>query len=270
VTQYCASSADAEQLAGTAPTQTHLLVVEAPGRWSAQPLRDCSLPDAERRALAALPAHWRVILARRPERPLRCQDDRFVWRSDPDGPARQWRLPRTASVLPDQLPGHGRAVTEPLLLVCTNGGRDRCCALRGRALFAQLASPSVWECSHLGGHRFAPTALRLPDRLSFGRLTLASAQAVLAGQAPLADVRGPVGWPAEAQAAAVAVWRSHGLSPLRTAAIAGGQVRLALADGTVWQVAVHRRAVPPRPLSCGAAPSPGQDVRAGAPVPLAT
>jgi hypothetical protein len=268
VTEYCSAATSGEPLAGTAPTESHLLVIEAPGRWGASALADCSLPAADRSALAALPPRWRVILARRPDRPLRRQRDRFVWRSDPDGTARQWRLPLDAAVLPDHLPGPGRAVAAPTLLVCTNGGRDRCCAMQGRPLVDRLASPDVWECSHLGGHRFAPTALRLPDRLVFGRLTGAAALGALAGQAPLAAVRGPAGWPAPVQAAVVAVWRHHRMSPIRDAAVTGDQVRLTLQDGTAWQVAVRSSAIPPRPLSCGAEPLPGRRWQPGVPVPL--
>lgn len=267
MTEYCSTATTGEPLAGTAPTESHLLVVEAPGRWGAAPLADCSLPAADRSALADLPPHWRVILARRPDRPLRRQRERFVWRSDPDGTARQWRLPVDAAVLPDRLPGTGRVVAAPILLVCTNGGRDRCCALRGRPLLDRLSSSEVWECSHLGGHRFAPTALRLPDRLVFGRLTEAAARGALAGQTPLAAVRGPAGWPAPAQAAAIAVWRHHRVAPIRDATVTGGQVRLTLQDGTGWQVAVRSSAVPSRPLSCGAPPSPGLRWQPDVPVP---
>jgi hypothetical protein len=254
VTEFCSRAAAEEPLAGTAPTETHLLVVEAPGRWGSAALADCSLPPAVRSALAALPPQWRVILARRPDRPLRI--------------ARQWRLPIDAPVLPGLLPQTGRVVAGPTLLLCTNGSRDRCCALHGRPLLDRLASPHVWECSHLGGHRFAPTALRLPDRLVFGRLTAAAARDALAGQTPLAAVRGPVGWPAPVQAAVIAVWQHHRVAPIRDAAVAGGQVRLALQDGTSWLVAVRGSAVPARPLSCGTEPVPGRRWQPDVPVLL--
>ncbi|MBV9923283.1 MAG: hypothetical protein JOY78_20875 [Pseudonocardia sp.] len=74
-------------------------------------------------------------------------------------------LPEPGARLP------GRPVDDPLLLVCTHGRRDRCCALDGRALVRALVEagePDVWECSHLSGHRFAPTALVLPIRERVG------------------------------------------------------------------------------------------------------
>jgi hypothetical protein len=59
------------------------------------------------------------------------------------------------------------------VLVCTHGRRDRCCGARGTALAKELddAPPQlddgspvrIWRTSHLGGHRFAPTALVLPQ-----------------------------------------------------------------------------------------------------------
>lgn len=50
------------------------------------------------------------------------------------------------------------------VLVCTNAKRDQCCALQTRPVISQLDDirDHLWESSHLGGHRFAPTALLLP------------------------------------------------------------------------------------------------------------
>ena len=63
---------------------------------------------------------------------------------------------------------------EPLVLVCTNGKRDRCCARFGLPVYQNLASGAedwdVWQCSHLGGHKFAPTALLFPTGMCLGRL----------------------------------------------------------------------------------------------------
>ncbi len=50
-------------------------------------------------------------------------------------------------------PGLGEPMDRPLYLVCTNGGRDPCCAERGRPLFRALEpalADRIWECSHIG------------------------------------------------------------------------------------------------------------------------
>lgn len=53
------------------------------------------------------------------------------------------------------------------VLVCGHGARDRCCGNTGTrlAVEARAAVPEVRirRTSHLGGHRFAPTALSMPD-----------------------------------------------------------------------------------------------------------
>lgn len=69
----------------------------------------------------------------------------------------------------------------PAILVCTHSKRDRCCALRGRPIAAHLAdilpANAVWECSHTGGHRFAPVGIMLPTGYTYGRLSEPSALA---------------------------------------------------------------------------------------------
>ncbi len=60
------------------------------------------------------------------------------------------------------------------VLICGHGTRDRCCGGAGTRLTieARAAVPDVRvrRTSHLGGHRFAPTALTLPDGRMWGFL----------------------------------------------------------------------------------------------------
>lgn len=84
------------------------------------------------------------------------------------------------SNLTDAVP-HSTPDNEPLLLVCTHAKRDVCCALRGRPVALDLSerlgdANCVWEVSHLGGHRMAPTAVQLPHGYLHGRLDSTSAE----------------------------------------------------------------------------------------------
>lgn len=252
---WCSRAAPAEPLAGTAPTQTHWLFVEAPGSWGRDALATSSLDAAQRASLAGLPGHWRVVLVRRPDRPLRRQSDRMVWLSMPDA-VRGWRLPVSAPLHPAHL-GPGDPVADEVLFVCTNGARDRCCAVSGRALFDAVSDPRVWECSHLGGHRFAPTGVRLADRMVFGRLDPPAVRGILDGGTPIDHVRGPAGWAPQVQAAAVAAWRRGRVCAICGATCADGVVELALTDGSQWRVEVESVGTADRQLSCGAVPEPG-------------
>lgn len=74
---------------------------------------------------------------------------------------------------------------EPLVLVCTNGRHDPCCARYGRPVVRSLRdsahSAAVWECSHIGGDRFAGNVVVLPDGFYFGRCDAESGVAVVDG-----------------------------------------------------------------------------------------
>jgi hypothetical protein len=77
---------------------------------------------------------------------------------DDAGPA----LAQPGAVVGSDGAGMGRHV-----LVCTHGRRDACCGTLGTRLASALpelgAGVRVWRTSHTGGHRFAPTALLLPE-----------------------------------------------------------------------------------------------------------
>lgn len=140
------------------------------------------------------------------------------------------------------------------LLVCTHGTRDACCGKFGYPIFREferlVAEGSkqdvrVWGCSHLGGHRFAPTVLDLPSGRMFGRLNADDAALVLTGGAALAarvgDIyRGRCALPEAAQIVERDLWRKVGApfedAPLEWHTEAEGQsVRVVLRAGTSTQ-----------------------------------
>ncbi len=85
-----------------------------------------------------------------------------------------------------------------IVMVCTNGKHDQCCANRGRPVVRHLRASrwadQVWECSHIGGDRFAANVVVLPDSLYFGRMEPVEAEALLdahaEGQVALEWLRG--------------------------------------------------------------------------------
>jgi len=106
------------------------------------------------------------------------------------------------------LPAFDPSRQRPVALVCTHGRHDLCCAIEGRPVAAVAAAdPDVdaWECSHLGGDRFAGNLLFLPTGLLFGGLSAADTPAVLAaardGRVRLPHFRGRCGDSIPAQAA---------------------------------------------------------------------
>ncbi len=165
----------------------------------------------------------------------------------------------------------GRPVEGPLLAVCANGRRDRCCGHEGGrladALWAGPHHDRVITCTHLGGHRFAPTALLLPWGVLHGHLDPTTAEglvdAAAAGWTPTGTLRGsstqePPAQVAEAHARRVTGYR--GLTPLPVA-LAGdprGELlaaRVSLPGGDTIDVRLVR-STEQRQLSCGRAPEP--------------
>jgi hypothetical protein len=70
-------------------------------------------------------------------------------------------------------PAAGSAYRGRLWIVCTHGRHDRCCAQDGRpvaAALAELDPDRTWECSHLGGDRFAGNVVLLPSGTYYGRV----------------------------------------------------------------------------------------------------
>jgi len=70
-------------------------------------------------------------------------------------------------------PGYGTLIQSPLYLVCTHGRHDACCAEYGRPLAGAMIAffgDQAWECSHLGGDRFAGNLVCLPHGLYYGHV----------------------------------------------------------------------------------------------------
>lgn len=80
------------------------------------------------------------------------------------------------------------------VVVCTHGRRDTCCGSAGTSLYRSLRAAALpgdvrlWRSSHQGGHRFAPTALVLPDGTSWAYLDVATVRSVLRRDVPAAAV----------------------------------------------------------------------------------
>jgi (2Fe-2S) ferredoxin len=71
---------------------------------------------------------------------------------------------------------------EPLYLICTDGKRDRCCAKFGLPIYNEaktLMGNRARQSSHIGGDRFAPTLVRLPEGLYYGHLTTPDVRTII-------------------------------------------------------------------------------------------
>jgi hypothetical protein len=277
-----------EPISGTAATARTWLLLEQPGPWGAKALTSSHLDPVLGRALEAATqgTDVRVALIRRPGRHADSgtPTTRHVYAAH-TLPGNAWLRaattcdPRRLLDLDFAALGTGdhssfdRALDgrphtgEPLALVCTNGKRDRCCALLGRPLAAELAASGVggtWEVTHLGGHRFSPTLLVLPYGYAYGRAEAHAVKEVLhsvqEGRIVVEGCRGNSAWERPGQAAELAVrtatgeYAAQALTVIRTQGAAPRwEVTVAHTDGRRWHVVVAQGAsLPPRAESCGA------------------
>lgn len=279
-------SAVDEPLPGTAAQVTAWLCLEHPGPWG----RDVFAGEAFDPDLTArLRTHTeaagvRLMLIRRPGRSSAGERRTVLLaRSAPDGAwCERFEVAGPEALLdldlatPPAAPGVGDRVTDPVVLVCAHGKRDQCCAVLGRPVAAELADrlgEPVWECSHTGGHRFAPSMILLPTGYTYGRLGAAESAAAVAaaarGEVHLPGLRGRSCWTSAAQVAENAVRQlvSAGIDDLTVDGPAARPV-VRHRDGRSWTVPIIDRDLPPRPASCGAAAKPVRALVAGDPMAL--
>jgi hypothetical protein len=232
VSTLCASAARerADPLGATAARARSWLLIEHRGPWAPDALAGSGIAEPVREALTAATdaAGARLLLVRRPGRPVvtaarmwavvrhePASVARGAWTQDSDLLGAVAELARDPA--PDQEPEH-------LLLVCAHGRHDTCCALRGRPVAAALAKrwpEATWECSHVGGDRFAPNLLVVPDGAVYGNLTTAEAVDVvvahLGGSMRVDRLRGLSPFPPIVQAALIGAHERYGPAGARDA-----------------------------------------------------
>ena len=280
-----ASQEIGEPLEGSASTVRAFLLLEAPGPWGVDAVRDSRLPDEVKERLSELESRHRIrpLLVRRHGGGTSGTTSLFAAHAHREKPwVETARVDDVRELLDLDLLGLGVGRStgltpheEPLFLVCTHGRHDACCAETGRPLAAAMtrAAPEhTWEVSHIGGDRFAANLLVLPHGLYYGRLgphdAAAFASRHLAGELDLEHLRGRSAYPFAVQAAEIYLRRHVGALgieplPLEEQVRHGTETRAVFSlggpvgggsDGRTarWEVRVHTEHGEPRQLTCRA------------------
>jgi hypothetical protein len=244
---FCSATASerGEPLAATASRVEHWLLVEYRGGWTRDVLGGSLLsPELKehlRAQLASLGRGARLFFVKQPER--RAKPGRRVFFSGSRPRAERLfalgvehlddlrEVDFVAALAGDGAPGV--PVAGPLLIVCTHGKRDRCCARHGRPLYDALrreADPErVWQSTHVGGDRFAGNVVLLPHGLYYGRVGPGDVGGLLAAQASgrvdLGRYRGRSAYSFPVQAAEQALRESEGLLGIDDLVLVGSRRR---------------------------------------------
>jgi hypothetical protein len=265
---------------GTASIVRNWILIEQPGPWGPNAYMQSRLPRPVARWLRSRTAELgiRVVLLRR------------HGRTDPEhrrcylahtGATTSWvehgvlRSPQEildvdlSALAAGERTGFGRLNERPLYLVCTNGRRDPCCAERGRPLARTLSAAfgeRVWECSHIGGDRFAGNVVCFPHGIYLGRVrpeeAVSIAQRYEEGIIDLDHYRGRSCYDFAVQSAEYFVRRRENLHRVndlvlvkRTEGRPGEVIaQFSSPDGSIYRVRVRSTpVVEARPLTCHAA-----------------
>ena len=275
------SSAGGEPLAATASRIDSWILLEYRGMWDRDVLGGSLLSDELkthlREQLHAL-APSRLLFLKKPERrsygrrhvyfgSSRVGEERFFQLEvDHLEDLRDFDFP---AALAAEEPA-GVPVEDPLLVVCTHGKRDRCCAKNGRPVYDALRheteSGRVWQSTHVGGDRFAGNVVVFPQALYYGRVEPEDAGGLLGahaeGRIDLERYRGRAAYSFQVQAAEQAIRETEGLLGIddlvlarcRSAGEDAWRVRFRGPDTIVFEVDVVAEAADePVFLTCSAA-----------------
>ena len=265
-----------EPLFGTASFVRRWLLVEQPGPWGSNALLESRMPTdiATELRSRARDLGVRIVLIRRGARlstgRRQCY---FIRTEDCDTYAAHLSLDDARDLLDLDLSPlrdggtieAATAMQDPVFLVCTHGRHDACCSIKGNQVSrvaCSLPDVDAWECSHIGGDRFAANLVCFPHGIYYGRVEPDAVAGLMnaysRGDISLEHYRGRCCFSFAQQAAEYLARRETGVIGVDDVAFVGSEpsergliARFAIADKTVEvEVAVvtgasHR-------LTCGA------------------
>jgi hypothetical protein len=193
---FCAqmSRASGEDPIGSAPSIATYIAIECPQPWAANAIESKAVPENLRAFIQSCTAaehsiKFLLIQAAKPNPTGETQVLIFHQQTAPSsGYTRSaFQLAQITDVAPFLDRYLAMPESRPLqpiepmqdFLICTHGSHDTCCARYGKPFFHQalgivaelgLNDVHVWQVSHIGGHRFAPTAIAFPDGRYYGGL----------------------------------------------------------------------------------------------------
>ncbi len=213
----CSAHTPGETIVGTAPVEQAYLILELAKPW-AKKIKAEGVIEAFKPLLKGGAAKDVKLLAtpRIDWLPL-CQRPWALLIRWFRGQALIQELDANPAAVQEALKGPPSGGPMPLYLVCTHGSRDRCCGTLGFPVYRKLLENSArrtLQVSHLGGHRYAPVVLALPEWRFFGHMDSVSClsldQTLEQGSPYLPGYRGQGRLPEQVQPVEAELWSRFG------------------------------------------------------------
>lgn len=245
------SQKNGEEIFGTVAHLRSWLLLEYPGVWRRNAVEDSRLlPAAVREYM--LGTRWdRSLLIRQGHKREGCALRAFTVDSSPESPSMSRHL-LTDYEQVTAITGPGEPTAGNFFAVCTHARHDPCCAKFGNPVWCALrdAAPErAWQCSHVGGDRFAGNVVLFPHGIYYGRVRPEDVGDLLrasdSGQIWLPGYRGRSGYRRAVQAAEYFLRRESGVlgfgafKPVGNPQIAGNTVAVvfeARVDGSKHRI----------------------------------
>lgn len=223
----CSADSRGASIVGSAPVENAYLILELAKPWAKKIKAEGAIAEfkpllkgaAEDVKLLATPRIDWLPLCQRPWALL------VRWH---EGQALVQELPARPEDVKAALLAPPTGDPTPLYLVCTHGTRDRCCGTLGFPVYRSLhenSSRKVLQVSHLGGHRYAPVVLALPEWRFFGHMDQVTCldmdQTLNSGRAYLPGYRGHGRLHEDLQPIEARLWEEHGQDLARVTAQSG-------------------------------------------------
>lgn len=178
------SSLSGEHLYGTAPEVENWFLLEYPGVWRKDALRESALSEEVKERLEELLSRFensRLQLVAGSGRGN--GETSFYYAKSSEFFPKLYKFPLGGyeDLLDIDLPELARtgeiekfSSGEKLVLVCTHGAHDGCCAALGTPVFRKLVGDGrvrAMRTTHVGAHRFAANLVMLPEGVYYGRVS---------------------------------------------------------------------------------------------------
>ncbi|NEP09619.1 MAG: sucrase ferredoxin [Symploca sp. SIO2C1] len=184
-----------EDIIGSGTNYSTYILVECPTPWAANAFDSKSLPNNLKTLVEEVKQSQRsirfLLLAPNKSQPTNGTKV-LIFEQEQGGLSRGYQkhefnvaqIEQVAGIVEQYLAGESPDCEEETdetrdILVCTHGSHDKCCARYGNPFYREalkivaelsLSKVRIWQASHFGGHRFAPTAIDFPDGRYYGGL----------------------------------------------------------------------------------------------------